>query len=289
MASQGEAFSPGHITAFFVGHDDPDPMRKGSRGAGVCTALGVHTTVRAREARSQSIEVFLNDASDAAPTTHAAVRRILGTAAYEVKVLSRVELPVSQGFGMSGAGALSAALALNEALGLGRSRSDLVAEAHAADVVSVTGLGDVVPQSLGGIDLREAPGAPPHGVVRRFPATGELLLSVIGPPRAKAPVLRDRATMERIAAVGDACVREFAGSPTLGDLFRLGRRFTHEAGLADPKVAECVAAVSAYGKASMAMLGNAVFAMGSEIVATILRGYGTLLRTEIDTEGARVV
>jgi len=289
MASQGEAFSPGHITAFFVGHDDADPMRKGSRGAGVCTALGVHTAVRAREARSQSIEVFLNEASDAAPTTHAAVRRVLGRAAYEVKVLSRVELPVSQGFGMSGAGALSAVLALDEALGLGRSRAELVAAAHVADVISLTGLGDVVPQSLGGIDLREAPGAPPHGVVRKFPSEGELLLSVIGPPRPKGPILTDRAAMDRIAAAGDACVREFGGSPTLADLFRLGRRFTAEAGLADPKVAECVAAVSAYGKASMAMIGNAVFAMGGEIVATILRGYGTLLRSEIDNEGARVV
>ena len=96
MVYQGEAFSPGHITAFFVGHEDPDPMRKGSRGAGLCTALGVHTTVRARTARAQSIEVFLNDAIDPAPTTRAAVRRILRDAAYEVEVLSRVELPVSQ-------------------------------------------------------------------------------------------------------------------------------------------------------------------------------------------------
>jgi len=289
MAYQGEAFCPGHITAFFVGHDDPDSMRKGSRGAGVCTELGVHTTVRVREARSQSIEVFLNEANDLAPTTHAAVRGVLGKAAYEVKVLSRVQLPVSQGFGMSGAGALSTALALDQALSLGRSRGELVAAAHAADVMTLTGLGDVVPQSLGGIDLREVPGAPPYGVVHRFPAAGELMLSVIGPPRAKAPILTNRAAMDRIATAGDACIREFIAAPTLADLFRLGRRFTQESGLAEPKVAECVAAVSAYGKASMAMLGNAVFAMGGEIVATILRGYGPVLRTEIDNEGARVV
>ncbi len=289
MAYQGEAFSPGHITAFFVGHDDPDPMRKGSTGAGVCTAMGVHTTVRVREARGPSIEVSLNDAIDTAPTTRAAVRRVLGHAAYGVQVLSRVQLPVSQGFGMSGAGALSTALALDDALGLGRSGEELVAAAHAADVESLTGLGDVTPQSLGGIDLREAPGAPPRGVVRRFPAVGELLLAAVGPPRAKAPILTNPAVMDRIAAAGAGCIDEFRTTPTLADLFRLGRRFTGETGLAPPRVAECMAAVSAYGKASMSMLGNSVFAMGGDLVATILRSYGIVYRTEIDNEGARVV
>src|SRR2546427_1727536 len=36
MGSGGEAFCPGHVTAFFQGHDDPDPPKGGSRGAGLC-------------------------------------------------------------------------------------------------------------------------------------------------------------------------------------------------------------------------------------------------------------
>lgn len=289
MVHQGEAFSPGHITAFFVGYDDPDPMRKGSRGAGLCTTSGVHTTVRVREARAQSVEVFLNDAKDPAPTTVATVRRILKKDPYEVKVLSRVQLPVSQGFGMSGAGALSVALALDEALGLGRGKDALVAAAHAADVESLTGLGDVVPQSLGGMDLRERPGAPPNAVVRRFPVEAELLLCVIGPPFPKAPILADPGKMGKIARAGEGCLNEFTADPSVGTLFRLGRRFTSESGLASPRVAECLAALAAYGRGSMAMLGNSVFATGGEIVATILRGFGTVHRCSIDNAGARVL
>ena len=288
MVYQGEAFSPGHITAFFVGHEDPDPMRKGSRGAGLCTALGVHTTVRARTARAQSIEVFLNDAEDPARTTRAAIHRVVGDAAYDLKVLSRVELPVSQGFGMSGAGALSAALAVDDALGRGMRRDDLVAAAHAADVAALTGLGDVVPESLGGMDLREAPGAPPHAVVQRTPVDSELLLGVIGPPFPKSRVLGDPTAMARIAKSGEACLGEFASDRTLPNLFRLGRRFSVDAGVMSPKVAECLAAVSAYGRASMAMLGNSVFSLGGEIAATILRGFGTVYRTLVENEGARL-
>ncbi len=288
MVYQGEAFSPGHITAFFVGHDDPDPLRKGSRGAGLCTTLGVQTTIRAKEARSQSIEIFLNDLKDPAPTTRAALRRLLGKDAYEVKVLSRVLLPVSQGFGMSGAGALSAGLALDDALSVGRPRDEIVAAAHVADVESLTGLGDVVPQSLGGMEMRERPGAPPHAVIRRFPVDAELLLCVIGPPFPKAPVLTDTNRMAKIATAGEESLREFREGPTLENLFRLGRRFALDTDLASPQVAECLAALSAYGRGSMAMLGNSIFATGGEIVATILRGYGTVFRCSADNDGARV-
>jgi len=53
--------------------------------------------------------------------------------------------------------------------------------------------------------------------------------------------------------------------PCLIALFDLGRTFAFETGLASPKVRECIDAVRGYGKASMSMLGNAVFAAGSEI------------------------
>jgi len=289
MVSHGEAFAPGHITAFFVGYDDLNPFRKGSRGAGLCTTLGIHTVARAREDRAQSIEVYINDEPAKAESTERAARLLLGSAPYEVKILQTQQLPVSQGFGMSGAGALSTVLALDEALGLGRKRDDLVGLAHRSDVESGTGLGDVMPQATGGMDLRVKPGAPPYGLVKKFEVDTELMLCAIGPPMGKASVLGNPRTMERIREVGLKCVDEFERSPSLATLFDLGRTFAFETGLASPKVRECIDAVRAYGRASMSMLGNAVFAVGSEIAATILRGYGTMYRCRVDNEGARVV
>jgi len=289
MVSHGEAFAPGHITAFFVGYDDLNPFRKGSRGAGICTTLGIHTVARAKEAREQSIEVFINDEPAKAESTERAARLLLGNSQYEVKVLQKQQLPVSQGFGMSGAGALSTVLALDEALGMGRKRDELLGLAHRSDVESGTGLGDVMPQGVGGMDLRVKPGAPPYGLVKKFEVDTELLLCAVGSPLIKASVLGSPAVMEKIRAVGLRCLDEFEKRPSLDSLFDLGRAFSYETGLATPRVRECMEATRAYGKASMSMLGNAVFAAGNEVAATVLRSYGTIYRCRVDNEGARVV
>ncbi len=289
MAFQGEAFAPGHVTAFFVGYDDPDLMKKGSRGAGLCSTLGVHTVARVREVRAQSIEIYINDEKAKAGTSERAARLFLGDGGYEVRLLQTMQLPVSQGFGMSGAGALSTVLALNDGLGLGRPRDELVGIAHRADVESHTGLGDVMAQATGGMDLRVRPGGPPHGFVRKFEVDADLLLCAVGPPFPKAEVLRNQKTMDTIRTVGLQCIEAFENGPSLEALFDLGRRFALETGLATQRVRECFEAVRAYGRASMSMLGHSVFATGGDLAATVLRNYGVISRCRVDNQGARVV
>lgn len=289
MAFQGEAFAPGHVTAFFVGYDDPDPMKKGSRGAGLCSTLGVHTVARVREARAQSIEIYINDEKAKAGTSERAARLFLGDGGYEVRLLQKMQLPVSQGFGMSGAGALSTVLALNDALGFGRPRDELAGIAHRADVESQTGLGDVMAQATGGMDLRVRPGGPPHGLVRKFEVDADLLLCAVGPPFPKAEVLRNQKTMDTVRTVGLQCIEAFEKGPSLEAIFDLGRRFALETGLATQRVRECFEAVRAYGRASMSMLGHSVFATGGDLAATVLRSYGIINRCRVDNEGARVL
>jgi len=290
MVSRAEAFCPGHITAFFEICPDPDPRRRGSRGAGLCTSLGVKTEVKVRDAARQHIRIFLDGEEEKAETTLRAVKKLIGDRRLEVYVLSEVQLPVSQGFGMSGAGALSTALALNEAAKLGLSRDEVVGIAHEAEVESLTGLGDVYPQSLGGMDLRIEPGGPPHGVVKRFDVAVPLLLCVIGPQMLTKSVLHDPEKAKAISAEGHRCVEEFKKSPTLENLFALGREFAVKTGLAGSKMIEAIYSCAPYGKASMSMLGNSVFCTGnSEILATILSPYGQRLKCEVDQRGAIVL
>src|SRR5437867_6330501 len=173
MASESSAFCPGHVTALFEPVENSDPFRKGSRGAGLSLTLGVTSRAKGRLGRRQNVRVYLNRQEVPAGTTMLAVERAIGGAAFEVIVQSDVPLPVSQGFGMSAAGALSAVLAVNDACDLALSHNRCVAIAHAAEVEAKTGLGDIVPASLGGMDLRMEPGAPPHAVVRRIPVEAE--------------------------------------------------------------------------------------------------------------------
>src|SRR6266516_3079679 len=180
MVSEGEAFCPGHVTAFFEVVEDPDPRKKGSRGAGLCLGLGVHPVARLREAPRPSIDILVNGRRNTADVTRKVAEKILAGGSFEVKILSESPLPVSQGFGVSAAAAVSTALALDDALDRRTPRAELVAIAHETEVECGTGLGDVVPASLGGMDLRWKPGAPGYGEVRTFPVHADLLLAVLG-------------------------------------------------------------------------------------------------------------
>src|SRR5206468_12805142 len=199
-------------------------------------------------------------------------------------------LPVSQGFGVSAAAALSTALALDDALGMKTTRDELVAIAHETEVECGTGLGDVVPASMGGMDVRLKPGAPGHAEVRKFPVEADLLLAVIGPELPTKAVLHDPKKVAAINRVGGALVDEFSRDPTLERLFELGARFAERSGLADKRVLEVIRASRMFGRAMMAMLGNSVVATGSrEQLATLYLKFGTLQRCGIDNEGARVL
>src|SRR2546427_7924203 len=191
MVSESEAFCPGHVTAFFEVVEDPDPGKKGSRGAGLCLDLGVHTVARVRDEARSSIDVIVNGRRQKAEVTQRVAQRVLGDRSCEVKILSETNLPVSQGFGVSAAAALSTALALDDALGSQVPPDELVPIAHETEVECGTGLGDVVPASLGGMDLRLKPGAPAHAEARTFPVEAVLLLAVIGPATPTLTVLRD--------------------------------------------------------------------------------------------------
>src|SRR2546425_4106898 len=223
MVSESEAFCPGHVTACSEVVDDPDPRKKGSRGAGLCLSLGVHTVARVREAPRTLIDIFVNGRRQKAEVTQTVAEKIVRDGSFEVKILSESPLPVSQGFGVSAAGALRTALALDDALGRGTPREELVAIAHEAEGECGTGLGDVVPASLGGVDLRWKPGAPGPGGVRKLPVEADLLLSVLGPEIPTRSVIRDAKKVATINRAGYACVEEFANGPSLERPFPLGR------------------------------------------------------------------
>ncbi|MCU0853234.1 MAG: GHMP kinase, partial [Thermoplasmata archaeon] len=117
-----KAFCPGHITGFFQICEGKDFLSTGSRGAGLCLSLGATSTVSVTGAKKQSIEVIIDGQKSLAEVTKHALRRLLGQEKLRVSVVTLLDLPQSQGFGMSAAGALSSSLALCKLLG--RSRQD---------------------------------------------------------------------------------------------------------------------------------------------------------------------
>jgi pantoate kinase len=289
-----KAFAPGHITGFFEILDRPsDPLRKGSRGAGLSLSLGVATTVEVFPSRTQSIDILLNRRRAPADTTLSAVREVLRDLPFGVKVRSDVQLPVGQGLGMSAAGALSVSLALSSALGRSSPLGRAGRAAHIAEVGSRTGLGDVAGALRGGWEMRVRPGLPPFGLVKRLRAPGmPVAVCVLGDPVPTKGVLSDPARRRSINRVGRACVEEMLREPTLDNFFALSHRFARLSGLASRDALLLVEEIHMrdLGRASVSMIGNTVFAVGDIAeLAGFMKGHGRVFRCEVDMKGPRAV
>lgn len=290
MAYDAVAFCPGHITGIFEVCPDEDPHKMGSRGVGMCISLGVHTGVVATESDAASVDVRIGGQPSEAPVTRRAIENLCIERDVHIDINSEAQLPVSQGFGMSGAGALSSAIAVNEALSLGLPRDEVVRAAHKAEVECLTGLGDVLPQSVGGLVVRTEPGAEPHGEFQRFEQDGDVVLCIVGPPLSTRDVLSDEATVARISKIGRQYVNTFLNETSLDNFLHLSLEFARESELIPEAVEEAVENCKEFGRASMSMLGNSVFAVGEvENLRYRLLDFGKTFVCPIDNEGARLV
>jgi len=292
LADEAVAFAPGHITGFFEIRDEAaDPAQIGSRGAGFSVALGVTSRVRVDRESMPGVTVLEEGRPVEAATTRRALELLVGPEAVHVAVDQHMQLPVSQGFGMSAAGALSASIALADLLG--RTRREAVWAAHCAEVLQRSGLGDVVGAARGGFEVRAKPGCEPYGDVRSWTsdaAAHDVLLAVVSPAVLTRRILTDPVRRREIQALGGRLVDDFLEDPTLSNFVDSSRRFSTEAHLATPEILRLGDALGPHVALGQCQLGGSVFVFGSNNeAARRLRAAGSLYATTIDAEGARLV
>jgi len=204
-----------------------------------------------------------------------------------VEVHSKIDVPIGCGFGASGAGALSTALALNEALSLNLTYEQATKVAHIAEVENKTGLGDVIAQCYGGLVIRKEPGAPGTGVVDRIPAGDVKIDYVVFGEIITKDILEDVAMRRGINKAGREAMKELLQRPTFDEFIQLSKKFAIETGLLSSKAADAIEAVESMGgKASMVMLGDAVFAVDGR---GALKEFGDVKTSEICHQGARLL
>ena len=255
MRDEATAFVPGHITGFFSAHPDDDPTKAGSRGAGLTLTHGVEVTVEPTP-ETDSTVVLDGTAVDVDP-----VATVLETLGVSARVEAESDLPIGAGFGVSGAMALGTALAANRVFGRSLSTNELVTIAHGAEVEAGTGLGDVVAQAHGGIPVRLEPGAPRENVLDAIPARARVEYISFG-ELSTADVLSG--DTEALTVAGERALSRVVEEPTLASFMFASRRFAREAGLLTDRVTSTIDDVAAAdGQASMAMLGETVFALGT--------------------------
>ncbi|MCK4347546.1 MAG: hypothetical protein KAW47_02915 [Thermoplasmatales archaeon] len=282
------AFAPGHISGFFEPVYNEDMAKTGSRGAGINVSLGAVSEVTVKDSKDQVFEIYINNKKSDSLVVRFALKNLIGEKPVHVIVNTHLELPVSQGFGMSAASAVSATYALAKISNA--SYADALKASHFAEVQLKTGLGDVLACCFGGIEIRRQPGIPPWGIIEHIPGKYDLVLCVVDKKMDTRKILSDSDKMKDVISCGRDCTRKLLESPTVGNLFSLSQVFTKKTNLVTKQVVEAIDAASEFGMASMCMLGNSVFAMGeTDKLCERLKSFGRVFACTIDEHGARIV
>jgi pantoate kinase len=298
---KAEAFSPAHITGFFQIFDrSSDPLRVGSKGAGVSVSSGVTTSVLVKKSSENSSKITINGrATKSAVVSRQVVKHFLSMAggSHRIIVAHRVDVPIGQGFGASGAGALSLALALNEAFNLNLTRLEAAQIAHIAEVKCNTGLGTVIGETFGGLEIRLKPGAPGVGKIRKIPVSQDYVVACLhsGPMSTKS-IITNVNYRRNINNIGSGLGAELAAHPTPANFMTISRKFAEHLGLISSRLRTLLDETDKAGlRFSMAMLGESIFTIiRRNRVAQVTQIFdntlpGNTLIMNIDQKGARVL
>jgi pantoate kinase len=278
-----KSYSPSHITGFFVICDNKNPLYKGSVGCGVVLESGCVTEV----SPNNQVKITINGMEEEANTTKYVLDNLAGES--KITVSTDFEVPIECGFGASGAGALSTALALNELLSLNMTLNEVVQLAHCAEVENNTGLGDVIAETYGGIVIRKKPGPPGIGVIDGIPVRKEKISYVVlGKKRTKTVLEEGDAEIKgRINEYGREAMKELMRKPTLENFMLVSRNFSLRIEIISDKCRDAIEAVEAEGKvASVAMLGDTVFVIGD---SEALKAFGEVKESRLSNAGANII
>lgn len=251
------AFAPGNISGVFKIIADDDPAKMHSLGLGLTVVDGVSVVVSSAPCST----VSFNGENVDFPTVTMLARRLYGEPLH-VEIESR--LPLSSGFGLSGASTLATAYAVNCLRAQPCASEELAMQAHIAEVENLTGLGDVCAQYHGGCLVKLTPGVPLDA--QRLAVSDQPIYFRYFAPISTKQVLSDKRRRVQVNGAADLALSELAKLTNnrqvdLRECIRISKQFAHDSGLLqNDQVVDTIAAIErAGGTASMIMLGEAVF------------------------------
>ncbi|MCD6141088.1 MAG: pantothenate kinase [Thermococcus sp.] len=259
------AFVPAHITAFFVPVFNENPLLAGSIGAGVNLEKGTNIFVTTENGSERHIHIAFNGEpvgrNNAIISYSVAEKMVPKDFSGEIKVWQYFDFPNGYGFGNSAAGALGTALALAFNF---KEKTFLQASqvAHKYEVLYKGGLGDVIAQFYGGIELRIKPGAPGIGVVDNIFFEGYKVLALpLG--RLSTKEVLDSDVIKLIEEEGKRSLEEVLKRPRVEVLMKAARTFSERTGLLTGELLEIALELDKDLRlpSSMVMFGKSLFAL----------------------------
>ena len=269
-----EAFCPGHISCIFQPSKGASIADTGSRGVGIRLGLGARAAVS--EVDGDKISISIDGIESEAPVTRAVAGILAPGKGFDISV--RNDLPVSQGFGMSAAGAIAAAVCIAEIAG--KSREEAYMAAHEADISGGGGMGDVAAIASGySYPVRKIPGMPAEGKVSGAGMDlGKISVGVVGPKMVTGSVLSDPDRSAAIIAAAESAMEGFLADPSQANLFRFSNEFSSGTGLESREMSEAMGCLRSMGfAAGMCMLGNSLFTTAPPRVLRRILGPGAFV------------
>ena len=253
-----------HITGIFtIENNHPNPLHRGSLGAGFSISRGTTTWV---EYSDDSRNHIYFDGQEVETQQASITNFILETfqerssESDSISIFHEFEVPLSCGFGASASGAIGSSLALNELLDLNLSDLSLYQLAHQAEVINGGGLGDVIGLLQGGWEYRLKAGAPGIGEARNILENSYKVATIsLGPIETKSVIKSDQ-WKAKINKVGNLFLKDFFIKPSIERFGTISKQFSVTSYLATPDV---IALIQMMEKqeciTSQIMLGNGVF------------------------------
>lgn len=234
--------SPHHITGFWVPVRSSDPLTTGSLGAGVLIEPGI--VGKGSNGSSNMCRVYVDDRCVELPISRI-IEEDVGVLAGSVDV--KPSIPLGMGGAVSAFISITLSCeAIKSRVGPCTARESLMEAsriAHKAEVLSLTGLGDVIAMITGGgLVLRLRPGAPGYGEATAIkdPELDRVLFTIASIERRITTPDMLSSMWDRIATHGSEAYKEFQRNPTLERFLEISNRFSRSVGFLSGDLGEAI-------------------------------------------------
>ena len=238
------AYCPSYITGIFtIGDGD-------AAGAGFSLDKGMTTTVS--ETRGMPT-IRIDGQQSTAPVSWRVLKKFEGISgkAGGISISHKAEMPIGLGCGISGAGAVSLALALNELLGAGLTFKKCVKMAHDSEVECGTGLSGADAAAIGGMVARKSVESGPV----KLPFEKKKIHLAFFSAIETSSIIQDPHWKVKVNREGKRELAELFREKCWEKFVFCSRRFAAASGLGE----WCGNPMSENPRASMAMVGRTLF------------------------------
>ncbi len=209
---------PLHVSGFWHPVKGPSPLYTGSIGAGINLNLyleaGIQEANPHLEFNGKIIELDHYD-------------YIVSKTGTRIGVTAKAPFELGKGFGLSAALSLAISLLIAHRVN-GYTLEKAARLAHEAEVMYSTGLGDVIAEYYGGLEIRVKPGPPGIGAVEKIPVKENIKLLVASLPGLEyTPQMLSRISAD-VYNMSYKMVFQLLDNPSVEKFFEYANTFTRK-------------------------------------------------------------